>query len=122
MMRKLEPVRPVHDPWIELNKENNIQWTPHREDTYCGSQAGGRCGPSSKMVSIAKSTESLAQLFLSIFTIKLFEYVSKMTHIYAYEEWVTEQKRFDPDGNEAKTSFFVPHFCRLKKDKPPDRA
>ncbi len=90
IMRKLEPFYPVHDPWIELNNENNMQWTLNQEVTHCGSQAGGRCGPLSKMVSIAKSTESLAQLFLSIFTIKLFEYVAKMTHIYAYKEWVTK--------------------------------
>eukprot|EP00569_Conticribra_weissflogii_P010240 CAMPEP_0171386528 /NCGR_PEP_ID=MMETSP0879-20121228/39538_1 /TAXON_ID=67004 /ORGANISM="Thalassiosira weissflogii, Strain CCMP1336" /LENGTH=102 /DNA_ID=CAMNT_0011898845 /DNA_START=1018 /DNA_END=1327 /DNA_ORIENTATION=+ len=102
MMRRLEPIHPVHDPWVKLNQDNNMQWTPHKEETYCSSQVFGKCGPSSlkplgsvalqEMVDIARSTESLAQFFLSIFMVKLFEYITRMRNIYTYKEWVIEKK------------------------------
>jgi len=44
------------------------------------------------MVDIARSTESLAQFFLSIFMVKLFEYITRMRNIYTYKEWVIEKK------------------------------
>ena len=46
-MKELEPSRPVHELWVELDETNrNIEWELRQEDTYNGSQAGGRCGPS----------------------------------------------------------------------------
>jgi hypothetical protein len=26
--RNMEPVRPVHDPWMELNEDFNVEWEP----------------------------------------------------------------------------------------------
>jgi hypothetical protein len=47
IVKELEPSRPVHELWVELDETNrNIEWELRQEDTYNGSQAGGRCGPS----------------------------------------------------------------------------
>ncbi len=121
MMKKLEPVHPVHDPWIELSTENNRSWEPSFNDKYTGPSGGGKCGPSNKLIEIARSTESLAQLFFAIFGLNLISFIAKMTDIYAYKEWVVEQQRSDRDGKATKTSFLVPIFLK-KKEKPPEKA
>ena len=34
MAKELEPSRPVHKPWQEVDPENNIQWEPKESDKY----------------------------------------------------------------------------------------
>ena len=30
--KKMEPIRPVHEPWVEITKDNNFSWEPGRAD------------------------------------------------------------------------------------------
>ena len=122
MIKKLEPSRPVHDPWKEQKKASSIEWTPLSEDSYNGSQSGGRLGPSKKMMDVARGSNSLADLFLLIFTINLFGYIAEMTENYAYKEWVTETERRDRDGKPTKKKFFVPFHRRSKRESLPAGA
>jgi DNA polymerase III epsilon subunit-like protein len=36
--KELEPIRPVHAPWVELTNEHNIMWEPRWQDKYTGPQ------------------------------------------------------------------------------------
>ena len=54
------------------------------------------------MMDVARGSNSLADLFLLIFTINLFGYIAEMTENYAYKEWVTETERRDRDGKPTK--------------------
>jgi hypothetical protein len=71
MAKELEPSRPVHEPWVEFDETNNIEWEPRQVDTYSGSQAGGRCGPSNGAETAVRS--GLVSLFFFICPIKMFE-------------------------------------------------
>ncbi len=53
MMKKLEPVYPVHNPWIELSTENDRSWEPPFNDKYTGPRGGGKDRPSNKLFQIA---------------------------------------------------------------------
>jgi hypothetical protein len=64
MAKELEPSRPVHEPWVEFDEHNTLDWEPRRDDTYNGSQAGGRCGPSNGAEAAAKAG-GLVSLFFS---------------------------------------------------------
>jgi len=79
MTKKMEPLRLVHLPWKEVSRENNITWEPLGIDSYEGAEAGGRCKPSSKIMEVARTTKSLASIFLFIFPLKLIEYIAKLT-------------------------------------------
>ena len=65
MLKKMEPIRPVHKPWIELTEDDGIQWKPRGEDSYSGSQGGGPAGPSFAMKEVARTVELLAAIFFS---------------------------------------------------------
>ena len=45
MAKQLEPSRPVHKPWQEVDPENNIQWEPKESDKYTGTSGGAKEGP-----------------------------------------------------------------------------
>ena len=78
MAKEFEPSRPVHESWVESKEaNNNIEWEPRREDTYSGSQAGGRCGPSNGAETAVQA--GLASLFFFICPIKMFEGIAVAT-------------------------------------------
>ena len=41
----LEPTRPVHEPWEEVDLDNKVEWEPPPDDKYTGELGGGVCGP-----------------------------------------------------------------------------
>ena len=43
--KDLEPIRPVHAPWIKLTNDHNITWEPQWQDTYAGPQGVLKAGP-----------------------------------------------------------------------------
>ena len=51
----MEPNRPVHAPWVELSKEEDIKWHPKGADIYTGSAGGGIAGPTSRMKETARN-------------------------------------------------------------------
>ena len=107
LKKEMEPLRPVHEPWVELD-ENSEAWEPPQEHSYTGSQSGGKWGPTSAITKVATATGStLAQLFFFFFTITLFKEIVKMTDKYAYKDWVLEKKGTDRDGIPKKKSYFV---------------
>ena len=68
---ELEPSRPVHEPWKELDKDSTFQWTPRREDTYNGAGGlGGTNGPSQKMKDGARTCD-LAEMFMTAFPLAI---------------------------------------------------
>ena len=121
MAKELEPSRPVHEPWVEFDEHNTLDWERRRDDTYNGSQAGGRCGPSNGAEAAAKEG-GLVSLFFFIFPIKIFEGIAIATERYAYKEWVIPKPRRDKDGNITKRPIFVPWICRGQRDKRPAEA
>lgn len=105
--RKLmEPTRPVHKPWVEITKDNNITWEPARADKYTGPAGGGNAGPSQKMKGIVRTVDSLASLFIAIVPLSFFSEVAKRTHKYCYEDWVVKKTAKDRDGNTKKKLYF----------------
>jgi hypothetical protein len=54
MLKKMEPERPVHEPWKEQTAEENVSWEPRMEDSYNGAAAGGVFGPSSEILLLAR--------------------------------------------------------------------
>ena len=84
--KKMEPTRPVHEPWVEITKDNNFSWEPERADRYTGPAGGTKAGPLRKMIHIARSAESLVCLFLAIVPLSFFTEIAKRTHKYCYED------------------------------------
>ena len=105
--KKFEPIRPVHEPWEELNDGKSNSWSPPRSLSYTGFQSGGRHGPSSAVQTIASTTKCIGRIFLFIFPIAIFERICTMTEYYTYEEPVKYQDQEDSDGNVKKKEIFV---------------
>ena len=73
MKKKMEPIRPVHLPWIEISKDNDVKWAPDGADKYDSSGGGGAAGPSSAMLEIARTAKSLADIFMFMVPFSFFE-------------------------------------------------
>ena len=97
--RQMEPVRPVHDPWIELVDGVDVSWEPDFNDRYTGPRGGPPAGPTQFVMNEARRANSLADIFLAILPLTFFTKVSQMTHKYCYEDWVVEKEQLDSDGN-----------------------
>ena len=65
LKRDLEPVRPVHKPWTELNAKSDINWEPSGRDSYYGNAGGSLFGPKLAMLTQARMAASLACMFSS---------------------------------------------------------
>jgi hypothetical protein len=100
--RKMEPVHPVHDPWIELTEDFNVEWEPSWTDSYNGANGGPKAGPTQHIMDIARGANSLADVFFGILPLTFFQHVSKMTDKYCYLDWVVEKEQLDSDGNVKK--------------------
>ena len=87
----MEPIRPVHAPWVELTADNNNQWEPDRQDRYTGSSGSGYAGPSSAMQEVARKADSLCAIFLFILPLSFFSKVAQLTNKYCYEDWVVDR-------------------------------
>mmetsp|Transcript_2671 Transcript_2671/g.5719 ORF Transcript_2671/g.5719 Transcript_2671/m.5719 type:complete len:210 (+) Transcript_2671:719-1348(+) len=50
MQKRLEPAKPVHEPWVELdgNDDSSI-WDLNLNDSYLGPQGRPKCGPSNTL-------------------------------------------------------------------------
>ena len=75
--KEMEPIRPVHSPWVEITKEDNIQWEPDKHDNYWGSRGGAPAGPSAAALLVARTTKSLLSLFLFMVPLTFFSQVAK---------------------------------------------
>ena len=62
--KKMEPTRPVHKPWIEIDEENDITWEPDHEDAYSGNSGGPTAGPSSAILQVVCNATCLAVVLL----------------------------------------------------------
>ena len=89
--KTMEPLRPVHDPWIEQTEDSQIEWEPDEADCYTGPDGGPPSGPSAKMKEVARTAKNLAPLFLAILPWKFWKHCSKKSEIYAYKDWVVEE-------------------------------
>ncbi len=113
ILKTLESIRPVHEPWMEINATSDnagFSWSPSEKINYTGPEGGPPCGPTDAVLNIARSMKSIASIFFFIFPLSLFEYIANMSEKYAYKEWVVEKTRTDPDGVPTKKPFFQPVF------------
>lgn len=115
--KDMEPLRPVHDPWIELSEEADVTWSPRAEDTYTGVSGGGLAAPTSGMSETARKASLLTELFLFLLPLKFFETVAIQTKKYCYEDWVTEKFASTRDGGTKDVRHFV-QVPRYKNGKP----
>ncbi len=76
MLRKMEPLWPVHVPWQEQLPESNNDWEPSPEDTYGGVYGGGVCRPSNAIWNVVQKNKSLVDIILFLFPIFLFQYIA----------------------------------------------
>jgi hypothetical protein len=107
--RMMEPLHPVHKPWVELTEANdNITWEPSPNDSYTGSQGGPKHGPTQSIINIARQSWCLAFVFLGILPLVFFQTVIRRTQSYCYEEWVVETIKRDRDGNPEKKKLLKP--------------
>ena len=51
LQRKLEPIWPVHGPWIELNIKSKPNWKPSGYNSYIGTVGGSLFEPTSAILS-----------------------------------------------------------------------
>ncbi len=130
MLKKMESLRPVHEPWFELIEGDGFTYTPPRTDRYTGVAGGANWGPSSEMLQLARGGD-LPTMFLSVFTIDSLKYIAVRTNNYAYTDWVVPTVRLDRDGNTTRRpilSAIFPkrgeslpanarHRCLISKDK-----
>ena len=70
--KEMEPIRPVHSPWVEITREKNIKWKPEKNDDYLGSQGGAPAGPSSAALFVASTTKTLIGVFLFMVPLTFF--------------------------------------------------
>ncbi len=108
MLKKLEPVPELHEPWKEQTQEDHVKWELHQDDFYTGKYGGEKCSPSNCMQDIALESKTLVEIFIFIFPLSLLSYIAKQTHYYAYEEWVEEVHWLDRDSKMTKHLFVVP--------------
>ena len=101
-----EPLCSVHNPWVEINKENNIEWESTEEDSYTGSVGGGTASPLSVMQQVVKSAYSLAVIFLFIVHVTFFDQVVVYINKYCYDDWVVEKFGKERDGAQKKYRHF----------------
>ena len=94
----MDPIRPVHSPWVEITKEDDIRWAPDTADDYWGSKGGSPAGPSNDVMAVARSTQSLIDIFLFMVPWSFFSQVAKWTHKFCYDDWVVEKFGKDHDG------------------------
>ena len=107
--KELEPIRPVHAPWVELTNEHNIMWEPRWQDKYTGPHGGPKAGPTQFIADIVRSAKDLCDIFLAILPLAFFERVAQLTEKYCYDDWVVaERRKKDSNGNEMKATYFVP--------------
>ena len=102
--KELEPIRPVHAPWVELTNEHNIMWEPRWQDKYTGPHGGPKAGPTQFIADIVRSAKDLCDIFLAILPLAFFERVAQLTEKYCYDDWVVERRKKDSDGNEMKAT------------------
>ena len=71
--KELEPIRPVHAPWVELTNEHNIMWEPRWQDKYTGPHGGPKAGPTQFIADIVRSAKDLCDIFLAILPLAFFK-------------------------------------------------
>ena len=114
----MEPIRPVHSLWVEITKEDNIQWEPDKHDDYWGSRGGAPAGPSDAALLVARTTKSLLSLFLFMVSLTFFSQVAKWTHKYCYEDWVVESFGKDRDGDAKRIRHFEDVPAQIERGFP----
>ena len=52
MLKKMQSLRPVHEPWFEFDLVDGdaFSWTPPRTNRYTGVSGGADWGPTSQML------------------------------------------------------------------------
>ncbi len=105
--KDLEPICPVHDPWIKLTNDHNITLEPQWQDTYAGPQGGPKAGPTQFIINVIRSAKGLCDIFLAILPLAFFERVAQLTAKYCYKDWVFARKKKDSDGDKIKSFYFV---------------
>ena len=106
--KELEPIRPIHAPWVELTNEHNIMWEPRWQDKYTGPHGGPKAGPTQFIADIVRSAKGLCDIFLAILPLAFSERVAQLTEKYCFDDWVVERRKKDSDGNKMKATYFVP--------------
>jgi hypothetical protein len=105
MLKKQEPLRPVHAPWFELVEGDDFNHTVGHFDRYTGPSGGGDGGPSSSVMQVARGGD-LASMFLQVLSTDTIQYIAKRTDVYAKREWVVPVSRRDRDGNITARPFY----------------
>jgi hypothetical protein len=116
MKKGLEPTRPVHEPWEEVDLDNNVEWEPPSTDRYTGALGGGVCGPTNDAQ--AAGIIGLAALFFFIYPLTLFKWIADCTKQYAYTDWVVPAPRKDRDGNTTSRPILSPVFVSEGQSPP----
>jgi hypothetical protein len=105
MLKKQEPLRPVHAPWFELVEGDDFNHTVGHFDRYTGPSGGGDGGPSSSVMQVARRGD-LASMFMQVLSTDTIQYIAKRTDVYAKREWVVPVSRRDRDGNITARPFY----------------
>ena len=114
LQRELEPIRPVHEPWVELNAESDLNWEPSGHYSYTGSAGGSLFGPTSAILTQARTATNLACMFFFLLPLSFFAKIAAWTDQYCYKDWVVEKVGRNRDGN-LKTKSHFEDVPELKK-------
>ncbi len=106
LKKELEPICPVHTPWVELTKQHDIKWEHSWKDKYTGLHGGPHPGPTHFIINIVRSAKGLADIFFAIPPLAFFERVAQLTTKYCYDNWVVQRRKKDSDGNKKKKQVY----------------
>jgi len=80
ILKKSEPSRELHKPWVELREGSSFRWEPSGRNTYDGHNSGERHEPSNAMKRAALREHSLLDKFFFIFPVSVLKrYVNGRT-------------------------------------------
>ncbi len=106
--KEIEQSCPVHAPWVELTRDNTLQWEPPALHRYDGPNAGPCIGPTQYITGIVRSATNLSAI---LFGIKLLSFFSKvaaeMTDKYVHKDWIGQRRCKDDNGNEIGRLYYV---------------
>ena len=41
LKKELEPIRPIHDPWVGVHETSDLNWQPVGREKYTSAEGGG---------------------------------------------------------------------------------
>jgi hypothetical protein len=105
--KEIELCHPVHAPWVELTRNNTLQWEPPGLHKCDGPNSDPCIGPTQYIKEMVHSATNLSAVLFGILLFSCFGKVAEMTDKYAHKDWVGQRWCKDDNGIEIGRSHYV---------------